>query len=65
MNTQITALTGEYLDPRDMRFCRTQHEAGIAHLRWEKRLKPLRPLSHDLAAVLVTAATIMSAVLVH
>ena len=32
------------LDPRDFRFARTQREAGIEHLEWEERIKPIRPI---------------------
>lgn len=31
-------------DPRDWRFSRTQREAGIEHLKWEARIRPVRPL---------------------
>ena len=30
-------------DPRDLRFARTQREAGIEHLEWEERLPVIRP----------------------
>lgn len=55
----IPAVSGEYLDPRSLRFARTQREAGIEHLEWEGRIKPLRPLSHDVVVglgLVVTAA---------
>jgi len=57
MTTQITALRGEYLDPKFLRFARTQREAGIEHLEWEDRIKPLRPLSHDVMLGLGLVAT--------
>jgi hypothetical protein len=31
-------------DPRDFRYCRNQREAGIEHLEWEDRIKPIRPI---------------------
>jgi len=31
-------------DPRDYRYCRNQQEAGIAHLEWEERITPIRPI---------------------
>jgi len=45
----ITALSGEYLDTRTFRYARNQRDAGIEHLQWESRMKPLRPLSYDIA----------------
>jgi hypothetical protein len=57
MSTQIAALSGEYLDPKSFRFARTQREAGIEHLEWEDRMKPLRPLSHDVVLGLSLVAT--------
>jgi hypothetical protein len=49
MNGSITALRGEYLDTKAFRFSRNQRDAGIEHLEWEGRIKPLRPLFHDFA----------------
>jgi hypothetical protein len=31
-------------DPRDFRYSRTQRDAGIEHLEWEDRIKPIRPI---------------------
>ena len=31
-------------DPHDFRYCRNQREAGIEHLEWEDRIKPIRPI---------------------
>ena len=45
MNTAISALSGQYLDTRSFRYARNQRDAGIEHLQWEDRVKPLRPLS--------------------
>lgn len=59
----IVALSGEYLSPKTFRFSRTQDEAGIAYLPWEHRLKPLRPLSRDIAFGVGLASTIAVAVL--
>ena len=62
MSSAIIAQRGEYLDIRNLRFSRNQRDAGIEHLEWENRIKPLRPLSHDLvlaACVLMLAASTM------
>ncbi len=47
MSSAITALRGEYLDTRNFRFSRNQRDAGIEHLQWEDRIKPLRPIYQD------------------
>jgi hypothetical protein len=60
MSIAITALRGEYLDTRNFRFSRNQRDAGIEHLTWEGRMKPIRPLSVDIAVglgVISAAAT--------
>ena len=31
-------------DPRDVRYPRTQRDAGIEHLEWQDRIKPMRPI---------------------
>jgi len=49
MMTPILAIRGQYLDPNDLRFARNQREAGIEHLQWEDRIKPLRPIAYDIA----------------
>jgi hypothetical protein len=49
MNSAITAMSGQYLDMRSFRYARNQRDAGIEHLQWEDRVKPLRPLSYDIA----------------
>jgi hypothetical protein len=49
MPNQVAALYSEYLTPKMFRFSRNQMEAGISHLPWEARLRPLRPLSQDIA----------------
>ncbi|HEY8698100.1 MAG TPA: hypothetical protein VIM02_10805 [Rhizomicrobium sp.] len=49
MTTAIIAQRGEYLDIRNLRFSRNQRDAGIEHLEWENRIKPLRPISYDIA----------------
>jgi hypothetical protein len=63
MTNQIAGLSGEYLSPKTLRFSRTQEEAGISYLPWESRLKPLRPLSHDIALGLGVVSTIAVACL--
>ena len=67
MSSPISALNGEYLDPKNFRLPRTQREAGIDHLKWERRIGPLRSWSHDAFApglvVLSVVATILFAVL--
>jgi hypothetical protein len=52
MSSPITALRGEYLDPSAFRFARNQREAGIEHLEWEGRIKPLRPICNDIVLAL-------------
>ena len=59
MTTAITALSGEYLDTRTFRYARTQRDAGIEYQPWEERLKPLRPLSVDIA---IAAAAVIAGV---
>jgi hypothetical protein len=61
MNSAITALSGEYLDTRTFRYARNQRDAGIEHLQWEGRMKPLRPLSYDIALGLGALAVGMTA----
>jgi hypothetical protein len=63
MTNQTAMLYGQYLNPRDFRFSRNQDEAGIAHLQWERRLKPLRPLSRDIAMGIGVVSTIAAACL--
>jgi hypothetical protein len=63
MNTPIVAICGQYVDPNDLRFARTQREAGIDHLEWEERIKPLRPIAYDIALGLgVVSAVAMACV---
>jgi hypothetical protein len=45
------------------RFARTQKEVGLEWFDWEHRLKPLRPLSHDLALGAMAIAAIVTAFL--
>ena len=61
MTTAITALSGEYLDTKAFRFARNQRDAGIEHLEWESRLKPLRPWSRDIAFGLGGVALVAAA----
>jgi len=63
MSIQIAAQCGAYLNSRDLRFPRNQEEAGISHLQWEGRLKPLRPMSHDVAMGIGVFSTIAVACL--
>lgn len=63
MSTAITALSGEYLDTRTFRYARTQRDAGIEYQQWEDRLKPLRPLSIDIAIGAAAIAAGVAAVL--
>lgn len=55
MNTPITALSREHTGPKDFRMSRSQREAGIDWRDWESRMKPLRPLWHEIAASLFLA----------
>ena len=52
MTDRPTALIGEYLDINDIRYPRTQREAGIEFQEWDDRLKPLRPWWHEIAALI-------------
>jgi|HubBroStandDraft_1064217.scaffolds.fasta_scaffold422451_2 hypothetical protein len=58
MNTPILAIRGQYLDPNDLRFARNQREAGIEHLEWEERIRPLRPIAYDIALGLGVASAV-------
>jgi hypothetical protein len=61
MNTPILAIRGQYLDPNDLRFARNQREAGIEHLEWEDRIKPLRPIAYDIALGLGVVSAVAAA----
>jgi hypothetical protein len=61
MNTPILAIRGQYLDPNVLRFARTQREAGIEHLEWEDRIKPLRPIAYDIALGLGVVSAVAAA----
>jgi len=63
MPAQTIALNSGYVNHKGLRFSRTQIEAGIAHLPWEKRLKPPRPLSYHVALGVGVASTIAVACL--
>lgn len=61
MNTPIMAVRGQYLDPNNLRFARNQREAGIEHLEWEQRIKPLRPIAYDVALGLSVVSAVAAA----
>ena len=61
MNSPILAIRGQYLDPNDLRFARNQREAGIEHLEWEDRIKPLRPIAYDIALGLGVVSAVAAA----
>jgi len=63
MPAQTIALNSGYVNHKGLRFSRTQIEAGIAHLPWEKRLKPPRPLSYHVALGVGVASSIAVACL--
>ena len=63
MAITITASNGQYLNHHTFRFARTQKEAGLEWFDWEHRLKPLRPLSHDLALGVTAAVAIVATLL--
>jgi hypothetical protein len=46
-STPIMAMGSQYVDPNALRFARNQREAGIEHLEWEGRIRPLRPIFYD------------------
>ena len=48
MAITVTALSGQHLNPHAFRFSRTQREAGLEWFSWEGRLRPQRPLFHDI-----------------
>jgi hypothetical protein len=55
----IPAMGGQYLNHHNFRTPRNQRDAGLEFFGWEKRLRPRRPLLHDLCfagALLLTAA---------
>jgi len=58
MANHICALNGEYLNHHTFRIARTQREAGLDRLGWEGRLKPLRSISHDVAAGIGVVASV-------
>ena len=64
MHSAITALNGEYLDLRTFRYARNQRDAGIEHMEWEERMKPLRPLAYDVAIGAGALAAALTAFLV-
>jgi hypothetical protein len=49
MSSPIMAMGSQYLDHKALRFARNQREAGIEHLEWEGRMRPLRPIFYDVA----------------
>jgi hypothetical protein len=59
----IAALSGEYLDPKVFRVSHSQKEAGIDHLEWEKRTRPLRSWSSGVLAPTIVTFTIVAALL--
>jgi hypothetical protein len=49
-NTSHAVTIGsQYVQTGALRFARNQREAGIEHLEWESRIRPLRPLVYDVA----------------
>jgi hypothetical protein len=58
MANHIRALNGEYLNHHTFRIARTQREAGLDWFGWESRLKPLRPISYDVAAGVGVVASV-------
>ena len=47
MSNTVLAMGSQYVDYKAMRFARNQREAGIEHLEWEGRIRPLRPIMND------------------
>ncbi|HWX90833.1 MAG TPA: hypothetical protein VNY75_11035 [Rhizomicrobium sp.] len=58
MAGHICALNGEYLNHHTFRIARTQREVGLDRFGWEGRLKPLRPISYDVAAGIGVVASV-------
>lgn len=48
MTTHHCVLSRDYFDPKSLRLPRNQREAGIDHLEWADRMRPLRPLTYDI-----------------
>jgi hypothetical protein len=46
---QVFSIGSQYNGTNALRFARNQREAGIEHLEWENRIRPLRPLVYDVA----------------
>ncbi len=61
MSSPVSALNGEYLDPKNFRLPRTQREAGIDHLQWAHRIGPLHSWLHDVFAPTMIVCTIVAA----
>ncbi len=64
MSAHHLVLSRDYYNPKFLRLPRNQREAGIDHMEWEDRLKPLRPLAVDVG-VAVSAMLMLAGGLVY
>ena len=48
MTHRPLVLSRDYFNHKFLHMPRNQREAGIDHLEWEDRIKPMRPLTADL-----------------
>ena len=48
MSSSPLVMSRDYFNPKFLRLPRNQREAGIDHLEWEERVRPLRPLTYDI-----------------
>ena len=60
MPKSISALNGQYLNHHIFRVAHTQREAGLEFFGWERRLKPLRPLFHDISFACAAIAAVVA-----
>jgi len=51
----------DFVNLRILRFSRNQREAGIDHLQWEDRIKPMRPLTYDIGVGVSAASSLLLA----
>jgi hypothetical protein len=59
MNDHHLVLSRDYFNPKFNRMPRNQREAGIDHLEWERRMRPLRPLTDDIGYVAGSAFALL------
>jgi hypothetical protein len=57
MTHRPLVMSRDYFNHKSLHLPRNQREAGIDHLEWEERIKPMRPLTADIG---VAAGAILS-----